>query len=193
MLVMSPIDFVVGDRGVLSACQPSGYATECLCPLTITHSDTTPLLLPTPLLLLAAVLQRVNPSTLMLQIKPFVRFLHQCFQQTERAVRQPVFSFIDKGGFVGKESYTILLGALSYTNDLLASERLEWKTKIGESGSLKGKKLGGKKKREREGETWIRRGMRKVKVRTMQLRVDTAWAKAFRRRLFSKWWIAGNR
>lgn len=77
------------------------------------------------------------------------------FPQTERAVRQPVFGFIDKGGFVGKESYTIPLGALSNTNDLLASETLEWKTKIQESGSLRGKK--------KQRGAWIRQGNEKSK------------------------------
>ena len=33
-----------------------------------------------------------------------------------------MFGFIDKGGFGGERSYTILLAALSNTNDLLASE-----------------------------------------------------------------------
>lgn len=81
-------------------------------------------------------------------MKPFVSVLLQCLEQTERAVCQPMFGFIDKGGF-GEKKVTQYCWLFSPTQMIYWPVRAAVKDKDTREWQHNGKR-GGKKERERE-------------------------------------------
>lgn len=69
-------------------------------------------------------------------MKPFVSVLVQCLEQTERAVCQAMFGFIDKGGFTGEKLHNTAGCSLQH-KWFIGQWELEWKTEIQESGRIR--------------------------------------------------------